>query len=173
MIFVRPCRKATVRTRLDAGAVRERLSALVADPGPRGFARWRAHGFFVGGRVEAKEFTVEYKLANFKNPQTYAIHGALEEAEGWRILRLRLTAHSPWASWVELGVLAALLLFLYTFGAEDMSPAGAIGVFLFVMGMMALVNLLYIPSAVNRRVAAIVARQVDGNLQRGDAWVAP
>ena len=173
MIFVRPSRSATVRTRLDRGAIRERLSALVADPGPRGLARWRAHGFFVGGRVEAREFTADYTLANFKNPQTYAIHGALEEAEEWRIVRLRLTAHAPWASRVELGVLAALLLFLYMFGPGEMSPAGAIGLFLFVTGIYAFANLLYIPSAVNRKVAAIVARQVDGTVQRGGAWVAP
>ena len=108
MIFVRPCRKATVRTRLGAGAIQERLSALVDDAGPQGFDRLRAHGFFVGGRVEAKEFTIDYKFNNFKNPQTYAVHGALEETAEWRILRLRLTAHSPWLSWVVVAALAAL-----------------------------------------------------------------
>jgi len=80
---------------------------------------------------------------------------------------------SPWASGVELGVLAAFVLFLYMFGPGEMSPAGAIGLFLSVSGMYAFANLLYIPGTVNRRVAAMVAKKVDGAVQRGGAWVAP
>ena len=171
MIFVRPCRSATVRTRLDAGGIQERLSVLVNDR-PQGLAWLRAHGTFVGGRVEAKEFTVDYKFNNFKNPQTYAIHGRLEETGEWRILRLRLTAHSPWMSRFELFGLAAVMFFVYIFGRGNGGGA-LIGFFLVLIGFYAFANLLYIPSSVNRRVAAMVARQIDGDVQRGDAWLAP
>ena len=46
-MLVRPRRTATIRTRLDARTVMERLSALVTAPPPEGLDRFLAHATIV------------------------------------------------------------------------------------------------------------------------------
>jgi hypothetical protein len=107
-VFVRPCRSATLRSRLDREEIRERLATLAADPPPDGAGLFFAQGFFLGGTV---------KFNSAKNPQTYSVQGRLEESRDWRLLRLRLTAHARWVSPWELGAIA-LFLGLYVYFGE-------------------------------------------------------
>jgi hypothetical protein len=171
MIFVRPCRSATIRTRLDAEAIRERLAFLASEAAPEGFDRLMANGYFLGGYVGPKEFKVDYKFNSSKNPQTYAVHGRVQETKDWRILRLKLTAHSPWLSGIEMVFLAAFVAF-YVFTGE-MPPGPAVAVFVVVTAIYAFANLMFIPDTVKQRVSSIVAAQVSGSVQIGDQWVVP
>jgi hypothetical protein len=170
-MFIRPCRSATIRTRLDAAEIRERLSSLAAEPPPEGGSAFFAHGYVLGGSVGARDFHLDYKFNSAKNPQTYSVHGAVEETRDWRILRLKLTAHAPWFSKWELGGLVLFLAFsLYT---REIPPAGAASLALFVMALYAGANLFYIPDVVTNRVSSLVAAQVRGSVRQGRQWIVP
>jgi hypothetical protein len=171
MFSVRPCRSATIRTRLDAEAIRERMSALASEPEPEGFDRMMAHGYFLGGSVGAKDFDIDYRFNSRKNPQTYAVHGKVQETKDWRIVRLKLTAHAPWLSGLELLFLAGFIVFYIATG--ELPPRPAIGIFVGVTAVYAIANLLFIPEVVKGRVSGIVASQVSGSVLAGGKWVVP
>ena len=171
MIFVRPCRSATIRTRLDAETVRERLSALAGEGSPEGWDRFMSHGYFLNGRVDVKELHIDYHYNAHRNPQTYAVHGRVQDTRDWRVLRLKMTAHAPWLSWIEMSVLALVMGFYVVTG--EAPPAPAIGVCIFVTAVYAFANLMFIPDRVRERVAAMLATQVSGSVQVGGQWVVP
>lgn len=171
MIFVRPCRSATIRTRLDAEAIRERMSALASEPEPEGFDRMTANGYFLGGFVGAKEFDIDYRFNSQKNPQTYAVHGKVQETKDWRIVRLKLTAHTAWLSGLEILGLVGFAAFYVATG--ELPPKPAIAIVVGLTAIYAIANLLFIPSVVNGRVSAIVASQVNGSVLMGGKWVVP
>ena len=171
MIFVRPCRSATIRTRLDAEAVRDRLSTLAGEGSPEGWDRFMSHGYFLNGRVDVKELHIDYHYNAHRNPQTYAVHGRVQDTKDWRILRLKMTAHSAWLSGIELVILAALLGFWVVTGEKP--PAAAVGTLLIVTAVYAFANLLFIPEQVKLRVASMLATQLSGSVQVGDQWVVP
>ena len=172
MVFVRASRSATIRTRLDLDTVRERLSGVAVRGAPGGAEEFFAHGFFLdGGSVDAHEFRLDYRFNSTKNRQTYAVHGRLQDVKDWRMLRLKLTAHDPWLGRIELAALAAFTAFYVANG--ELPPGGAIGILLFVMAIYAIANLLYIPDVVTTRVAALLATEVNGSVQRGGDWVVP
>ena len=170
-MFVRPCRSATIRTRLPVDEVTTRLSVLVNDPPPGGTSAFFAHGYFLGGSVDGSDFYLDYKFNSHKNPQTYGVHGKLQDARDWRILRLKLTARDPWLSRIELFFILMWIAFYVILG--EMPPKGAFGILIFVMGIYATANLLYIPSLVTERVSALLASEVNGSIQMGGDWVVP
>ena len=171
MVFVRPCRSATIRTRLDGKTVHERLSALAGTAGPEGFGRLMAHGYFTGGSVGPRDFELTYHFNSHRNPQTYSVYGKVQETPDWRVLRLRLTAYSPWLSrWSLVGLVLYLGFLVYT---REVPPGGAVLLFGFVIAVLAFANLFYIPDVVTSRVSSILASEVRGTvLQRGE-WVVP
>ena len=170
-MFVRPSRSATIRTRLDREEIHDRLAALAAHPPPDGTSALFAHGYILGGSVSPRDFHLDYKFNSAKNPQTYSVHGTLEETPDWRILRLKLTAHAPWVSKWEVG---ALVLFLgVSIYARDMRPGGALAAALLVMAIYAAANLFYVPDAVTQRVSSALAAHLKGSLQQGREWVVP
>jgi hypothetical protein len=171
MIFVRPCRSATIRTRLDAQAVHERLVILADEPAPEGWDRMMAHGYFANGRLDDRELRIDYKFNSRRNPQVYAVHAKVQDTKDWRILRIRLTAHAPWLSGIEVLFLAGLLVFYVATG--EAPPPAAIATFLVVTAVYAFANLMFIPDQVKARVASIVATQVNGSVLAGDRWVVP
>lgn len=160
LVFVRPCRSATIRTRLDGKTVHERLSALAGTA-----------GYFMGGSVGPRDFELTYHFNNHRNPQTYSVYGKVQETPDWRVLRLRLTAYSPWLSrWSLVGLVLYLGFLVYT---RDVPPGGAVVLFGFVIAVLAFANLFYIPDVVTSRVSSILASEVRGSvLQRGE-WVVP
>ena len=170
-MFVRPCRSATIRTRLDEEAIREQLCAFVDQGSPDGMTRFMAHGYFLGGSVGPREFHLDYKFNSVKNPQKYAVRGRIQDTKDWRVLRLKLTAHAPWLAWYEL---AALVLFA-AFYVHDgrVPPTGAILLVAFVMAIYAAANLLYIPDAVTARVSSMLAFELRGSVLQGGRWVVP
>ena len=171
-MFVRPCRSATIRTRLDLDAVRARLSGLAAQGTPPGSEVWVSRGFIrPGGSVDAHDFRLDFRLNSARNQQTYAVRGHLQDTNDWRVLRLTLTAHDPWLSRVELFFLV-VFTGLYAVTGE-MPPGGAIAALLGLMALYAFVNLLWVPDMVTGRVTGILATELNGSIQRRDEWVVP
>ena len=171
MIFVRPCRSATIRTRLDVDAVRERLTAVATAPAPEGLDALLAKGTFDAWTLGERDFRFDYTVNNPKNRQSYAVKGTIQDARDWRVLRLKLTAHDPWLGRIELGFLVAFILLYVALG--EMPPGGAVMVLLFVMAVYAFANLMYIPDVVTGRIAGLLASEINGSVQRGGEWVVP
>jgi len=169
-MFVRPCRSATIRTRLDAEAIRERMTFLAGEPAPEGFDRFMSHGYWLNGWVGANAFDIDY-LYNSKHKPRFAVHGRVQETKDWRILRLKITAHAPWLSALELVFMVGFTAFLVATG--EMPPRGALIVFAVVTGVYAFANLLIVPSIVRQRVSSMVATQVDGSVNVDGQWVVP
>ena len=44
---------------------------------------------------------------------------------------------------------------------------------IFVLGVMAFANLLYIPDAVTNRVSGLLAHALRGSVRQGNQWVVP
>ena len=169
-MFVRPCRSATIRTRLDAEAIRERMAILAGEPTPEGFDRFMSHGYWLNGWVGPNTFDIDY-LYNSKHQPRFAVHGRVQETKDWRILRLKITAHAPWLSKLELAMLVGFAVFIVMSG--ELPPRGAVAFLAIVTGIYAFANLLFIPSVVRQRVSSMVAAQVDGSVQDGGDWVVP
>lgn len=171
-MFVRACRSATIRTRLDVDTVRERLAALAAEPPPEGMKGFFAGGRYEGWDVDGQEFRLDYRVNNPKNPQSYAVRGTVQDMRDWRILRLKLTAHDPWLGPIELIFLAAFVGFHVYLG--EVPPKGAVLILLFVMAVYAFANLLYIPDVVTNRIAERLASEVNGSVQQArGGWAVP
>jgi hypothetical protein len=170
-VFVRPCRSATIRTRLDAETVHSRLSVLVNDGAPEGMSRFFADGFFLGGSVGAKDFQLDYRFNSAKNPQTYSVYGRIQETPDWRIVRLKLTAHAPWLSRWE-AFFMALYVGFHIYSRQMPAGAGMV-IFAFVLAVYAGANLFYIPDVVTNRVSSILASEVRGSVQTSDGWEVP
>ena len=171
MIFVRPCRSATIRTRLDAETVRDRLEALAGGGSPEGWDRFMSHGYFLNGRVDAKELHIDYHYNAHRNPQTYAVHGRVQDTRDWRVLRLKMTAHKPWLNLLETAILLGVAVFYMATG--EFPPGPALGMVAIVTAIYAFANLMFIPNQVQLRVASMLATQVNGSVQVGDQWVVP
>lgn len=171
MNFGHARREATIRTRLDPEAIRERLSALAGEGAPRGWALFRTPGYFVGGTVGERDFTIDYRFMNRKNPQVYAVRGQVHDSGDWRVLHMTLTADRPWLHWLEIvGIVAVGCFYVFAGGASLLT---AIGVTLVLIAFMAIANLLIVPGSVSRRVSSMVAASVDGSVQSGEGWRAP
>ena len=168
-MFVRPCRSAAVRTRLDLATVRERMARIaVGNETPGSLV---AQGHFLGGTVGADDFHLEFRFAGGKNPANYSVHGRIQDAKDWRVLRLKLTAHDPWLGRIELAFLAGFVgLHVW---AEEIPARGGIAVLLGLMAFYAVLNLLYVPALVTSRVSGTIAAELNGSVQSGDAWVVP
>jgi hypothetical protein len=167
-MFVRPCRSAAIRTRLDLETVRERLARIA-----RGMASPDtpvARGHVLGGTVGPDGFHLDFRFQG-DNPQNYSVHGRIQDAKDWRILRLKLTARDPWLGPVELAVLAGFIAL--NVWAEELPARAAIAVIGVLMALYALVNLWYAPGLVTRRVSATLAAELDGSVQRGSQWMVP
>ena len=158
-MFARACRSATVRTRLDLDAVRSYLSVLAEEGASEGLGRILANGYFLGGAsVGARDLNLDYRFNSARNPQTYAVHGRIQDTPDWRILRLRLTAHHPWLGAVELLFLVLFMAF-HVFAGE-VPAMGAVLAVAVVMASYAGANLFYIPDVVTSRVSGLVASAV-------------
>jgi hypothetical protein len=171
-VFVRACRSATIRTRLDVETVRERLTALAERPEPSGFRRLLANAHFDGWSVGLREFHLDYRVNNVKNPQAYSVHGTIQDERDWRIIRLKLTAHDPWLGPVEALFLAAFAAFhVYT---GEVPAKGGVVVLVFVMAVYAVANLLYIPDVVTNRLSSLIASEVSGSVRQArGGWLVP
>ena len=167
MVFVRPCRSATIRTRLDPETIRARLAGLADGTEDSGVIVARGH-FLGGGRVDAREFHFDFRLNSAKNAQNYAVHGRVQDTRDWRVLRLKLTAHDRWLAPIELAFLAGFIALHVVFDA--MPAGGAVAFLAALMAMYAFINLLWIPDKVTSRVADIVASTVNGSVQVKGGW---
>ncbi len=171
MIFVPPRRAATIRTRWNLEQIREQIGAIAQAERPEGMEAFLAHGYFMGGRVGTRDFHLDYHYKAHKNPQTYDVHGAIVETPDWRIVRLKLRAHSPW---IDPWVLAFLVGFAaFVVVVRGRSPGVALATVAIVLTVYALANLLYIPDAVTTRVSGLLASELRGSVQQGPNWVVP
>jgi hypothetical protein len=171
ILSTRAVRSATIRTRLDVEHVLERLRAVAGDKGPQGWRRALANGYFRFGQVSGHELLIDYHFNNPRNPQTFAVQARVTDGGDWRRIDLSLRAHSPFVEGWTLIVLVLL-------GCEEVYTHGThlgwvFSVLIFVLGVMAFVNLLYIPEVVAERVSARLAHAVQGSVRRGGQWVVP
>ena len=168
-MFVRACRSATIRTRLDVEGVRERLAALAAHPTPDGvFARGESRGWI----LDPHEFRFDYEVTEPKKGNSYAVRGTVQDMRDWRIIRLKLTAHAPWMAPLELAMMVFLpALYVLLGGAPTRI---AVFVMLYVVGLFAYFNLVHIPDAVTGRIAERIASEIKGSVQQArGGWVVP
>jgi hypothetical protein len=87
------------------------------------------------------------------------------------VLRLKLTARDPWLSRIELFF---FVLFIGLHVALGEVPArGGVVVLFFLMGLYAVVNLLWVPAVVTGRVTKEIAAAVKGSVLSGAQWVVP
>jgi hypothetical protein len=172
LFFVRPRRRALVRTRLDRDAIRARLTALGAEEEPRGLKRFTAHGYFLEGVVVGpSSFVLEYCFNSLRNPQVYAVHATIEESQDWRFVHLELVARDPWTSGWELLAAAAVAACAVYFG--PVPPAGGFLMFAIVVAVFACANLLWVPTVSSGRVAAWIADELSGSFRVDRHWVVP
>jgi hypothetical protein len=171
LFFVRPRRRAVVRTRLDRDAIRERLTALAMEEEPRGLKRVTAHGYFLEGGVVGPSFVLEYLFNSIRNPQVYAVHATIEESRDWRFVHLELVARDPWTSGWELLLAAAGAACAVYFG--PVPPAGGFLMFAIVVAVFACANLLWVPTVSSGRVAAWIADELSGAFRVDRRWVVP
>ena len=144
LIFVRPRRQVTIRTRLDLGTMRERLAALAAAGEPDGWERFNAHGYFLdGGAVGPSDFILDYRFNNPKNAQVYEVRGVFEETDDWRYVHLDFEAHEPWmGGWEFLGMTG----FIAASTALRSLPWGlGVAIFVFCNAFWAWANLISSP----------------------------
>jgi hypothetical protein len=168
-VFVRARRSATIRTRLDVETIRERLSALARGTTPPGGLVEKGH--FLGGTVGADDFHFDFHFASQKDPQTYTVHGRIQDHLEWRILRLKVVAKGPWMHPLILVVPAGVVGVHLAFGfLPEKAFVVSCGV---VLVIYALRNLLFLPDLVTGRVAGEIAATVSGSVQQGKGWVVP
>jgi hypothetical protein len=170
-VFVRPTRSAMIRTRLDREEIDRRLSELAERHAPVGLARLLTGDYTTDGAVGSGGFTLTYVFNARRNRQPYTVHGSVNETPDWRLIRLKLTAQTPWMTAWSIAVLGAYLGYLVY--ADGLGVEPAVWILFFVLLLFAMVNLLYVPAAVTRRVADLIAGQLSGSVLRGRAWVVP
>jgi hypothetical protein len=168
---VRPRRSATIRTRLDFEGVRQRLHGFASDGTPDGVDRFLANGYFMGGWVGAREFHLEYRFNSAKNPQTYDVAGTIRDTPDWRIIRLKITAHSPWMGW--WGLVVVILYAAFSVYTGEIPAQGVVVVVGLALAFAAFANLLYIPDVVTNRVSALLAGALRGSVLQQGRWVVP
>jgi uncharacterized membrane protein len=61
----------------------------------------------------------------------------------------------------------------YVVWADDLGVEPAVWILSLVLLLLAVVNLLYVPATVTRRVADLIAGQLSGSVFRGRTWVVP
>ena len=171
LIDARPHREAQIRTR---GSVEEVLGCLrrfVTGPTPAGLQQFLAKGYFSNGTLGDREFQVDYRFNSLRNPQTYVVHGTIEDSPDWRFVRLTIEARTPWlGAWSFVGLVAYAAFQVYV----GRLPAGAsIFIVAFVIALLALANVLYIPGVAAARIAHRVARELYGSVFENGAWVVP
>jgi len=148
----RPRRTATLKTRLAAQQVLDRVRSEIAR------ARWDA---ITGGEVGASEFRLGYHFAAHKNPQHYTIHGSIEDRGDWRFVRLTADADVPWIEPLLLAFCAGLAYLPYFLGGGS-AKAGTV-ILTFVVALLAFVNILWVPDTVIRRVCRILIRDLQAS----------
>jgi hypothetical protein len=172
LVFVRPRRQVTIRTRLDLNTMRERLAALAAAGEPEGWERFNAHGYFLdGGTVGPSDFILDYRFNNPKNAQVYAVRGVFEETDDWRYVHLDFEAHEPWmGAWEFVGMAAFTAAITY---ARGLPWLAGVAVFAFSAAVWAWANLSYVPNVCCDRAASWIATELQGSVRWGDRWVVP
>jgi len=163
-MFVRPCRSAAIRTRLDLETVRERLARIAQGTASPDTPITRGH--VLSGTVGPDDFHLAFRFQSAKNPAKYSVRGRIQDETDWRIVRLKLTARDPGLGPVELAFLAGFVA-LHVW-AEELPAKAGIGALMAVMVFYALVNLLYVPDLVTSRVAGAIAAEINGSIQRRD-----
>ena len=165
-------RAVTIRTRLDADEVRSRLRALAGEAEPQGWQRFTAPGFLTAGGVGERDFLFAYYFNSSKNAQTYSVHGLIDDAVEWRVLRLDVRSDEPWlhpllALWMAF--LAGLMVV-----TGELPPAAGAWLFAAVLTLYAVANLVLVPAVVTGRVANLLASAVRGAVHHGgERWVVP
>lgn len=159
-MLIHPRRTATLATRLDSESVREALRPIVETAAQAtGSFGWREP--FVGGQLGERDFHFAYRFTSPANPQTYDIHGTIDELKpGWRVVRLEIRARTAWLSPLTLGAMALLLALCVFVGRVPIVPALAIGVG--VVLVYAFVNLLYLPDHILSKVSDAVESRIRG-----------
>lgn len=172
LLFVRPRRQATIRTRLDLEEMRERLAALAAAGEPDGWERFNAHGYFLdGGTVGPSDFVLDYRFNNPKNAQVYSVHGRFEETPDWRYVHIEFEAHEPWmGGWELLGSAAVMAVTVYV---RSLPWGAGVGAFAFGTAVWAWANLVYVPHKCCDRAASWIATELSGSVRVGERWVVP
>ena len=168
-MFVRARRSAAVRTRLDPETVRERLRGIAGGTPPPGGLVEKGH--FLGGTVVADEFHFDFRFASAKDPQTYTVHGRVQDHRDWRILRLKVVSKDPWMHPLFLVFPAGFLGLHLVYGL--MPEKGPLVAFAVVMAVYAFKNLFVVPDFVTGRVAGEIAARLNGSVQQGGSWVVP
>ena len=167
-----PRKTALIRTRLDVARVLERVSGLIDDPTAKGAGRWLAGGYFTGGTVGSRDFQLEYFYNSAENSQTFDVAGTVQDDTAWRVVHLTI---EPQQSAMGVVLVAAVVVF-FTGGsvwAGAMTALQAIGVTAGILGLLAVVQLLFLPKVVSSRVSRRIAETVDGSIfQRGE-WKVP
>jgi hypothetical protein len=160
-----------IRTRLDREEIGRRLSELAERHAPVGLARLVTGDYTTDGAVGSDGFTLTYVFNASRNRQPYTVLGSVRETPDWRLIRLELTAQTPWMTASSLVTLGAYLG--YVVWADDLGVEPAVWILSLVLLLLAVVNLLYVPATVTRRVADLIAGQLSGSVFRGRTWVVP
>jgi hypothetical protein len=167
----RPHREAAIRTRGSVDEVLDCLRRVVAGPSPSAWQQFLAKGYFSNGTLGDREFRVDYRFNNFRNPQTYAVHGTIEDSPQWRLLRLRIKARTPWlGAWSLAGLLAYGAFQVYL---GQVSLAASTVIVACAVGLLAFANAFYIPGVAAARISHQIAREVYGSVLENGVWVVP
>jgi hypothetical protein len=169
-LLARPRRSAVIRTELDPEGIRERLLALATQGAPQGFfAGHLPFAYFLGGHVTGAQFALDYYFGSRRlHIQKYTIRGEMRESPEGRYLHLVCQAGAPWIKPWMLVLLAAFTALAIGSGRFRATLAAA-AIALVGLGVagLALVNLVYTPTAVRNRVAHRIALAVRGEVRRG------
>ena len=168
---VRPRRSAAIRTRLDVEHVRQRVQVVGSEGEPEGSEWLVSHSYFIGGSVGDREFHLDYKFNSAKNPQTYSVVGTIQDTHDWRVIRLKIKAHSPWMGWWAFGGVVLFVAFAVLTG--DLPPSGGVAAVGVTVVLAALANLLYVPDVVTHRVCVRLAGALRGSVLHKGKWIVP
>ena len=168
---VRPRRSATLRTRLDVEQVRQRVIEVAREGEPDGSEIFISHSYFLGGSVGERDFDLDYRFNSARNPQTYSVVGTIQDTHDWRVVRLKIKAHSPWMGWWVFGGIVLFVAFAVL--AEDLPPWGGVAGVGVAVALAALANLLYVPDVVTSRVCVRLAGALRGSVLQKGKWVVP
>ena len=144
------------------------MSAIArGTPAPGGLVE---KGHFLGGTVGADDFHLDFDFASQKDPQTYTVHGRIQDHLEWRILRLKVVSRTLDVPRVLI-IPAGILLPHLAYGV--MPEKGLFVAFGVAIAIYAIRNLFFLPDLVTGRVAGEIAAEVNGSVQVGTDWVVP
>jgi hypothetical protein len=171
LLNARPRREAVIRTRGRVDDVIDSVRSIVEEPAPDGLKRMFSHGTITDGWVGDRAFSLDYRFNSARNPQTYTVWGSIEDSTDWRVVRLKIKASQPWLGGWTLAILVGYLGFQVYVG--EMSVAASAWILAFVLVILALANVLYIPDVVSDRVSHHLAHELRGSVRERGGWVVP